>query len=71
MDKEDSMLTSNVKRIMKEKGVTIRAMNEATGLSFETITRARKEHINLCRLNTLEAIAKYLGCKVKDLFEED
>jgi DNA-binding Xre family transcriptional regulator len=65
------MLTSNVKRIMGEKKVTIRAMNEATGLSFETISRARKDQINLCRLNTLEAMAGYLGCKVKDLFDED
>jgi DNA-binding Xre family transcriptional regulator len=65
------MLTSNVKRIMQEKKVTIRAMNEATGLSFETITRARKSQINLCRLNTLEIMASYLGCKVKDLFDED
>ena len=65
------MLTSNVKRIMQEKGVTIRAMSESTGLSLETISRARKEHISLCRLNTLEIIASYLRCKVKDLFEEE
>ncbi len=64
------MLTSNVKRIMQEKKITIRAMNEATGLSLETITRARKDQISLCRLDTLETMAKYLGCRVKDLFDE-
>lgn len=64
------MLTSNVKKIMEERRVTIRAMNEATGLSLETIARARKDRINLCRLNTLETMAEFLGCKVKDLFDE-
>lgn len=65
------MLTSNIKALMEEKKVTIREMMEKTGLSGETITRARKEQISLCRLTTLETIAKYLGCKVKDLFEEN
>ncbi len=64
------MLTSNVKKIMEKRGVTIRAMSEATGLSLETISRARKDHICLCRLNTLAIAAKFLECKVKDLFEE-
>jgi DNA-binding Xre family transcriptional regulator len=64
------MLTSNVRKIMEEKKTTVRAMMEKTGLSGETIIRARKNQINLCRLNTLETIAGYLGCKVKDLFDE-
>ncbi|MDR1685326.1 MAG: helix-turn-helix transcriptional regulator [Desulfovibrio sp.] len=65
------MLTSNVKEIMEKQGVTIRAMAEKTGLSDVTILRARRKHIAQCRLSTLEIIAKCLGCKVKDLFEED
>lgn len=64
------MLISNVKKVMEENKVTVRAMMEKTGLSGETIIRARKDQINLCRLNTLEVIAKCLCCKVKDLFEE-
>ena len=65
------MLTSNVKRLMEDKGVTIRAMVEQTGLADVTILRARKKQISQCRLYTLEIIAQCLGCKIKDLFEEE
>jgi len=65
------MLTSNVKKLMEEKGVTIRMMVAKTGLADVTILRARREQIIQCRLVTLESIAKCLGCKIKDLFDED
>ncbi len=65
------MITSNVKKIMEDKEVTIRKMVEVTGLSDTTILRARGEQINLCRISTLEVIAKFLQCNVKDLFNEE
>ena len=65
------MITSNVKRLMEEKGITIRKMVELTGLADVTILRSRREAIVQCRLSTLETIALCLKCKVKDLFEED
>ncbi|MDR2573152.1 MAG: helix-turn-helix transcriptional regulator [Desulfovibrio sp.] len=65
------MLKSNVKNIMEKQGMTIRAMIEKTGLADVTILRARRNQIAQCRLSTLGAIAKCLGCKIKDLFEED
>lgn len=65
------MITSNVKKIMEDKEVTIRKMVEVTGLSDTTILRARCGQINLCRLNTLEVIAGFLECSVKDLFDEE
>ena len=55
---------------MENKGVSIRAMVAGTGLSDKTILRARCQRINECRVYTLEGIAKFLGCKVKDLFDE-
>jgi DNA-binding Xre family transcriptional regulator len=64
------MLISNVKKIMEDKGITIRAMVVKTGISDKTILRARCSRINECRVYTLEAIAKSLDCKVKDLFDE-
>ena len=64
------MITSNLKRIMEEKGISIRKMAEQTGLSNMTILRARRDEIKMCRLCTLEAMAGYLGCKTKDLYEE-
>ena len=65
----DRMITSNVKQIMEEKKVSIRAMAEATGLSNMTILQARRR-ISRCRLSTLEIIAGYFCCRVKELFEE-
>ena len=64
------MITSNVKKLMDDKGVTIRGMVALSGLSDKTILRARGEHIVECRLYTLQTIANFLECKVKDLFEE-
>ena len=64
------MIVSNVKKIMEKQGITIRKLVDETGLSDVTILRARREQIAQCRLSTLETIAKTLGCKVKDLFDE-
>ena len=64
------MITSKVRKIMEDKGVTIRDMVAKTSLSDKTILRARCSRINECRVYTLEAIACCLGCKVKELFDE-
>ncbi len=64
------MIQSNVKKVMKDRGFTYVMLEEQTKLSSQTITRARGEMIRECRLSTLESIAKCLGCKVKDLFDE-
>ncbi|MCL1940080.1 MAG: helix-turn-helix transcriptional regulator [Desulfovibrionaceae bacterium] len=65
------MITSNVKKIMESKKVSVRRMMEYTGLASETILRARGEQIIHCHLRTLELMAQYLGCKTKDLYEEE
>lgn len=65
------MITSNVRKIMEDKGVSIRAMVAGTGISDKTILRARCRRINECRLYTLEAIAAYLGVRTKDLYNEE
>ncbi len=64
------MITSNVKKIMDAKKITIRALVAMSRLSDKTILRARSEHIVECRLYTLQTIAGHLGCRVKDLFSE-
>ena len=64
------MIVSNLKILMKEKNITVRALQERTGRALETLQRARGPLIRECRLSTLEAIAGALGVKVKDLFEE-
>lgn len=45
-------------------------LSHDAGVAIETIRRARGEEIGLCRLDTLEAIAKALNVKIVDLFEE-
>ena len=64
------MITSNVKEIMEDKGMTYVELERLTGLSNHTITRARSDSIRECRLYTLELIAKALGVKIQRLFED-
>ncbi len=65
------MITSNVKKLMKEKNYTLRGLATKSGLSDKTILTTRSNNINKCRLYTLETLAEHLDCKVKDLFEEE
>lgn len=65
-------MKSNVRELMEKKGITLRALEDRTGLNHVTILRARDdEKIEGCQLKTLRKIAEALGCQVKDLFEED
>lgn len=64
------MLISNLVNLMVHSKVTIRGLSKRTSLATLTITRARDSRIAECRLSTLEAISRALGCKVKDLFDE-
>lgn len=64
------MFTSNVKSEMEKAGLSVQALSGRTGLSTNTIMRARGPMISRCTLETLAAIAGALGVKVKDLFEE-
>lgn len=67
-------ITSLVSDIMERQGLTIRQLEDQTGLAPQTILRARKdgkENIEACSLHTLARIAEYLDVSVKDLFKED
>lgn len=57
------MIKSNLKEIMERLDVTYKQLEEKTGVSSQTITRARGEMISECRLSTLETIAKYEGAE--------
>lgn len=56
---------------MARKGMTYRALAERSGVSGETINRARGALIAECRLSTLVALARALDVRVKDLFDEE
>ena len=65
-------MISNLKKIMKDKKVTVRNLSEKTGISIQTIMNARdNKKICSCSLGKLQKIARALDCKVKDLFIED
>lgn len=65
------MIRSNVKNLMEKYGVPYAELEKKTGLSSQTITRARGDMISECRLSTLETIAKALGVTTKDLYDEE
>lgn len=64
------MIKSNLKEIMERLGVTYKQLEERTGLSSQTITRARGDLISECRLSTLAIIARALNVGTKDLYDE-
>lgn len=65
------MIKSNLKKIMEQLDITYKQLEEKTGISSQTITRARGDMISECRLSTLETIAKALGVTTKDLYDEE
>ncbi len=65
------MIRSNLARIMKEKQITYRRLNELSGLAGETINRARGRRIIECKMSTLALLAKALEVRIKDLFDEE
>ncbi|WP_027190358.1 helix-turn-helix domain-containing protein [Fundidesulfovibrio putealis] len=64
------MITSRVKETMESQGVTMRELISRTGLSMQTVNRARGAMISRCALETLAVIAGALKVKTKDLYEE-
>lgn len=65
------MFISNVKRLMVAKGKTFQDMVNESGLSRQTIHKARQdEGISECRLSTLARIGEALGVRTKRLYDE-
>lgn len=64
------MIKSRLKKIMQTKGITMAQLASDANVSIETIRRARDDEIRLCRLETLDAIARALKVKIRDLFTE-
>ena len=64
------MISSNLKKLMKEKKITMKQLEDMTGMSPSTINNARQDDgIAECRLSTLGRIATALGVPVKTLFD--
>ncbi len=64
------MVIVNLYRVKWNKRYTGKELARFSGLSTATITKLLKgEHVDL-KLSTLEKIAKFLNCSVKDIIEE-
>ena len=65
-------MKSNLERIMKDKKMTIRALEQRAEVNNVTILKARKDsEIARCTLATLEKLADALGVSVHDLFNDE
>ncbi|GAU07598.1 helix-turn-helix domain-containing protein [Desulfoplanes formicivorans] len=66
------MLKSKLEHLMKAKGMTIRALEQRSGVNNVTILKARKDsEISRCTLATLEKLAHALDVSVHDLFDDE
>lgn len=64
------MILINIYNIRWKKKYTRKEIAEETGLSPATLTKLTKgEHVDL-KISTLEKIAKFFNCSVKDLIVE-
>lgn len=57
-------------RIMYEKNVSVRQLEIRSGVPRSTIADIMNEKISP-RLNTMEQLAKALGCRMTDLFDSE
>ncbi len=64
------MISSNVKQLMAEKGLTNHALAARARISADTVARTKSERIRECSLDTLISIAQALGVQTKDLYCE-
>ncbi len=64
------MVIVNLYKVKWNKRYTSKEIAKISGLSTATITKLTKgEHVDM-KLSTLEKIAKFLNCSVKDILEE-
>ena len=63
-------MISKVQRLMDTKNISGEELSRLACVSRGEISKSR-HHIEFCSVMTLMAIANALGCRVKDLFEEE
>jgi len=63
------MIKCHLSRLMGEKKLKIVDVARETGVNRGTITRLYHETASRVELETIEALCRFLGCGVGDLFE--
>ena len=61
--------SSNLSRLMKDKGLTYEELQYLSNVAPDTVARARDERIATCKLFTLEKLAVALNVEVNDLYK--
>lgn len=65
------MIKSKVQRLCKERGITVYRLAEASGVAHDTIYGWRKRGLDGATLGCVLKVARALGVRVEDLFEEE
>lgn len=63
------MIKCHLSKLMGEKKLKIVDVARETGVNRGTITRLYHETASRVELETIDALCRYLGCDVGDLFE--
>ncbi|ROQ44164.1 putative transcriptional regulator [Marinobacter sp. 3-2] len=63
------MIKCHLSKLMGEKKLKIVDVARETGVNRGTITRLYHETASRVELETIDALCRYLGCEVGDLFE--
>ena len=61
------MIKFNLKKMMKEKKITLKELSSKTGLSINTLSLLSTGKSKGIQFETLEKIIRTLDCSVKDL----
>ena len=65
------MIKFNLKKVMKEKKITLKELSNNTGLSINTLSLLSTGKSKGIQFDTLEKIVQTLDCNVKDLIIVD
>lgn len=63
------MIISNLGRLLSDRGLTAKDLNEDTHLSNASIRKLLDGSAHLIEFDVLEAICDYLNCSVGDVLE--
>lgn len=57
----------NLDRLLEKRGVTIRELSEAIGITPANLSVLKNNHARAIRFSTLEGICRYLDCQPGEL----
>lgn len=57
----------NLDRLLEKRGVTIRELSEAIGITPANLSVLKNNHARAIRFSTLDAICRYLDCQPGEL----